>query len=122
MTGADAKKRIAIFGSTGSIGTQALDVVRSNPDIFEIEMLTAQTNDELLITQALEFKPNLVVIGDEKKYEKVKAALGSTLIKVFTGEINKSKTSINLSQLSKGIYIVRIGENKHAYTVKLVKM
>ncbi|MFT3908074.1 MAG: 1-deoxy-D-xylulose-5-phosphate reductoisomerase [Ferruginibacter sp.] len=86
MTGANAKKRIAIFGSTGSIGTQALDVVRSNPDIFEIEILTAQTNDELLITQALEFKPNIVVIGDEKKYEKVKAALGSTLIKVFTGE------------------------------------
>src|SRR3954471_20580656 len=86
MAGADAKKRIAIFGSTGSIGTQALDVVRSNPDFFEIEILTAQTNDELLITQALEFKPNAVVIGDEKKYEKVKAALGSTHIKVFSGD------------------------------------
>ena len=86
MAEAHAKKRIAIFGSTGSIGTQALDVVRSNPDIFEAEILTAQTNDELLIAQALEFKPNAVVIGDEKKYEKVKAALGSTQIKVFCGE------------------------------------
>src|SRR6476660_4747944 len=86
MPEAYAKKRIAIFGSTGSIGTQALEVIRANADIFEVEILTAQTNDELLITQALEFKPNAVVIGDEKKYEKVKAALGSTLIKVFGGE------------------------------------
>jgi 1-deoxy-D-xylulose-5-phosphate reductoisomerase len=79
-------KRIAIFGSTGSIGTQALDVIRANPDLFEVEILTAHTNDELLIHQALEFKPNAVVIVDEKKYEKVKQALSSTLIKVFTGE------------------------------------
>jgi 1-deoxy-D-xylulose-5-phosphate reductoisomerase len=79
-------KRIAIFGSTGSIGTQALDVIRANPDLFEVEILTAHTNDELLIQQALEFKPNAVVIVDEKKYEKVKQALSSTLIKVFTGE------------------------------------
>ena len=79
-------KRIAIFGSTGSIGTQALDVIRANQDLFEVEILTAHTNDELLIQQALEFKPNAVVIVDEKKYEKVKQALSSTLIKVFTGE------------------------------------
>ncbi len=79
-------KRIAIFGSTGSIGTQALDVIRANPDLFEVEILTAHTNDELLIQQAIEFKPNAVVIVDEKKYEKVKQALSSTLIKVFTGE------------------------------------
>ena len=65
------KKRIALFGSTGSIGTQALDVIRANPAFFEVEILTAQTNDELLIKQALEFKPNAVVIGDEKKYDKV---------------------------------------------------
>ncbi|UAY51258.1 1-deoxy-D-xylulose-5-phosphate reductoisomerase [Ferruginibacter albus] len=80
------KKRIAIFGSTGSIGTQALDVIRVNSDLFEAEILTAQTNDELLIKQALEFNPNAVVIGDEKKYETVKQALSSTNIKVFTGE------------------------------------
>jgi 1-deoxy-D-xylulose-5-phosphate reductoisomerase len=80
------KKRIAIFGSTGSIGTQALDVVRSQTDLFQVEILTAQTNDGLLISQALEFKPNAVVIGDEEKYKKVKDALQPHHIKVFTGE------------------------------------
>jgi 1-deoxy-D-xylulose-5-phosphate reductoisomerase len=80
------KKRIAIFGSTGSIGTQALDVIEANPDLFEVEILTAHTNDELLVKQALQFNPNAVVIVDEKKYEKVKQALSSTDVKVFTGE------------------------------------
>lgn len=86
MADQSTKKRIAIFGSTGSIGTQALEVIRANPDLFEVEILTAQTNDELLITQALEFKPNAVVIGDEARYLKVKEALSSTDIKVFAGE------------------------------------
>lgn len=80
------KKRIAIFGSTGSIGTQALDVVRSHADLFEIEVLTAQTNDELLLKQALEFSPNAIVIGDESKFSKLKDALASTHVKVFAGE------------------------------------
>jgi len=80
------KKRIAIFGSTGSIGTQALAVIETNPELFEVEILTAHTNDELLIKQALQFKPNAVVIVDEKKYDKVKQALSSTDVKVFTGE------------------------------------
>ena len=80
------KKRIAIFGSTGSIGTQALEVIRANTHLFEVEILTAQTNDELLITQALEFRPNAVVIGDETKYERLKEALSSSDIKVFAGE------------------------------------
>jgi 1-deoxy-D-xylulose-5-phosphate reductoisomerase len=80
------KKRIAIFGSTGSIGTQALEVIRTHADILEVEILTAQTNHELLIKQALEFMPNAVVIGDGKKYEIVKQALATTEIKVFTGE------------------------------------
>lgn len=79
-------KRIAIFGSTGSIGTQALDVIAANTDKFSAEVLTAQSNDDLLIRQALQFNPNVVVIGDEKKYTKVKEALSSTDIKVFTGE------------------------------------
>ena len=86
MADQSSKKRIAIFGSTGSIGTQALEVIRANPDLFEVEILTAQTNDELLITQALEFKPNAVVIGDETKYKKLKETLSSTDIKVFAGE------------------------------------
>ncbi len=79
-------KRIAIFGSTGSIGTQALDVIRANRDKFSVEILTAHTNHELLIKQALEFDPNIVVIGDDKKYQKVKDALSKKDIKVFAGE------------------------------------
>jgi len=79
-------KRIAIFGSTGSIGSQALEVIASNPGSFSVEVLTAHTNDELLIEQALKFNPNIVVIVDEKKYLKVKEALASTSIKVFAGE------------------------------------
>ena len=86
MADQSTKKRIAIFGSTGSIGTQALEVIRANSQLFEVEILTAQTNDELLITQALEFRPNAVVIGDESKYQKLKGALSSTDIKVFAGE------------------------------------
>lgn len=66
MTGQTNIKRIAVFGSTGSIGTQALEVISANPDKFSIEILTAQNNDELLVQQALQFKPNVVVIGDEK--------------------------------------------------------
>ena len=72
MADQSQKKRIAIFGSTGSIGTQALEVIRANTNLFEVEILTAQTNDELLITQALEFRPNAVVIGDESRYQKLK--------------------------------------------------
>ncbi len=79
-------KRIAIFGSTGSIGTQALDVIAANADKFSAEVLTAQSNDDLLIRQALQFNPNVVVIGDEKKYARVKEALAATDIKVFAGE------------------------------------
>lgn len=86
MAAAGEKKRIAIFGSTGSIGTQALEVIRSHPHLFEAEILTAQTNDELLIAQALEFKPNAVVIGEQSKYNKVKEALSGIETKVFTGE------------------------------------
>jgi 1-deoxy-D-xylulose-5-phosphate reductoisomerase len=86
MNSESIKKRIAIFGSTGSIGTQTLDVIAANPDKFSVEVLTAHTNDELLVQQALQFQPNIVVIGDEKKYANVKAALSSTSIKVFAGE------------------------------------
>ena len=82
MSDISTLKRIAIFGSTGSIGTQALDVIAANPDKFSAEILTAQNNDELLVQQALKFNPNVVVIGDEKKYTEVKEALSSTDIKV----------------------------------------
>jgi 1-deoxy-D-xylulose-5-phosphate reductoisomerase len=79
------KKRIAILGSTGSIGTQALDVVRMHSDQFETEVLTAQSNAALLIQQAKEFKPNCVVIGDESKHGMVRDALWSDDIKVYAG-------------------------------------
>jgi 1-deoxy-D-xylulose-5-phosphate reductoisomerase len=80
------KKRIALFGSTGSIGRQALEVIDANLDAFSAEILTAQSNDDLLIKQALHFKPDIVVIGDEKKYGVVKEALAKHPIKVFAGE------------------------------------
>ncbi len=80
------KKRIAIFGSTGSIGKQALEVILSNPDLFEVEILTAHSNDDMLVSQALQFSPNAVVISDQSKYEKVKKALSGTNTKVFAGE------------------------------------
>ncbi len=79
-------KRIAIFGSTGSIGTQALDVIEAHPDKFSVEVLTAHTNDTLLIEQALKFQPNVVVIVDDSKYNNVKEALATTPVKVFAGE------------------------------------
>ncbi len=86
MTGSTNIKRIALFGSTGSIGTQALEVIAANPDKFSVEVLTAQNNEDLLIQQALQFKPNVVVIGDEKKYLKVNEALHTSGTKVFAGE------------------------------------
>jgi len=81
------KKRIAIFGSTGSIGTQSLEVIKANSEAFEVEILTAHNNAELLISQALEFNPNAVNIVSEDKYEMVKTALAGTDIKVFSGEL-----------------------------------
>ena len=86
MHQSSSQRRIAIFGSTGSIGTQALDVIAANPTLFSAEVLTAQQNEQLLIEQAKQFKPNIVVIGDEKKYVVVKEALDPLGIKVFAGE------------------------------------
>jgi 1-deoxy-D-xylulose-5-phosphate reductoisomerase len=79
-------KRIAVYGSTGSIGTQTLDVIRENPSLFSAEILTAHHNADLLIAQAIKFKPNMVVIGNESLYEKVNSALSPLHIKVFAGE------------------------------------
>ncbi len=81
----EKKKNIAILGSTGSIGTQALDVIRANPHVFTVEVLTANGNANLLIQQALEFNPNAVVIADETKYNFVKNALLKHDIKVYAG-------------------------------------
>ncbi|WP_194777667.1 1-deoxy-D-xylulose-5-phosphate reductoisomerase [Pararhodonellum marinum] len=81
------RKRIAILGSTGSIGTQTLEVIRNHPERFEVEVLTAHNNADLLIAQALEFQPNCVVIGNEDLYVQVKQALDPQYIKVYAGEI-----------------------------------
>lgn len=78
-------KHVAILGSTGSIGTQALDVIAANPDSFQVEVLTANSNCDLLIEQALKFKPNAVVIGDDTKFDKVRDALWDADIKVYAG-------------------------------------
>ncbi len=80
------QKRIAIFGSTGSIGKQTLEVISAHPELFVAEILTAHSNDSLLIEQALQFVPNIVVIGDLAKYANVKKALEGKPIKVFAGE------------------------------------
>jgi 1-deoxy-D-xylulose-5-phosphate reductoisomerase len=79
------KKQIAILGSTGSIGRQTLEVIASQPDHFSVELLTAGNNAELLIEQAIEFKPNTVVIANQEHYNTVNEALTPHHIKVFAG-------------------------------------
>jgi 1-deoxy-D-xylulose-5-phosphate reductoisomerase len=79
-------KRIAILGSTGSIGTQALEVIAANPGNFELEVLTAHSNADLLIAQALAFRPNAVVIARDDLYNQVRDALQQEDIKVYAGE------------------------------------
>ena len=81
----EGKRHIAILGSTGSIGTQTLEVIGQHEDQFVAEVLTAQNNADLLIKQAQKFKPNVVVIGNEDHYETVSAALDPLGIKVYTG-------------------------------------
>ncbi len=80
------KKSVAVIGSTGSIGQQTLDIIAQHPDKFSAEVLTANTQSDLLIEQALKFNPNVVVIADKAQYAKVKEALSHTDIKVFAGK------------------------------------
>lgn len=79
------KKHIAILGSTGSIGTQALEVISEQSRFFELEVLTANSNSDLLIKQAIQHKPNAVVIADKEKFQEVNDALFSHEIKVYAG-------------------------------------
>ena len=79
------KKRIAILGSTGSIGTQALEVIEEQKDIFDVEVLSANTNSELLIKQSILHRPNSVVVVDESKYDEVFKELNPLNIKVYSG-------------------------------------
>lgn len=79
-------KRIAILGSTGSIGTQALEVVERHPDLFQVEILAAHSNAALLCEQALKFKPNAVIVTDSSKYDTVRQTLKGLPVKVFEGK------------------------------------
>jgi 1-deoxy-D-xylulose-5-phosphate reductoisomerase len=79
------KKKVAILGSTGSIGTQALEVIRLHRDLFDVEVLTAGRNAELLIEQALQFVPSYVVIADEMLYTEVRDSLSRLPVQVLTG-------------------------------------
>lgn len=81
----ETKKRIAVLGSTGSIGTQTLDVVEQHPDCFEVEVLTANNNVSLLAEQAKKFKPNMVVIANECRYDDLRDALKDEPVKIFAG-------------------------------------
>jgi 1-deoxy-D-xylulose-5-phosphate reductoisomerase len=85
------KKRIAILGSTGSIGVQTLEVIRQHPELFEVEVLSALNNCDILIRQAIEFLPNAVVIGNEKCYDKVVEGLKSYPVKVYAGSTSISQ-------------------------------
>ena len=78
-------RKIAILGSTGSIGTQALDVISSHPDLFEAYALTANNNVNLLIEQARHFQPEMVVIANEQHYDALKRGLSDLPIKVYAG-------------------------------------
>jgi len=80
------KRGIAILGSTGSIGTQALEVIRSNPDLFEVEVLTANNNVDLLIRQAFEFVPNVIVISNKSHYQRLCSELSRLPVKIYCGE------------------------------------
>ena len=80
------KKQIAILGSTGSIGTQALEVIAANDSLFEVYALTANNNVDLLIQQARKYNPEMVTVGNELHYSKLKEALSDLPIKVFAGD------------------------------------
>ena len=81
----ESRKKIALLGSTGSIGTQAIEVIEQFPELLQIEVLTAYSNADLLIAQAKKCKPNAVVIGQENLYDYVKEALWDDDVKVFAG-------------------------------------
>lgn len=113
------KKKIAILGSTGSIGTQALDVIAANSDLFEVEVLTAQSNADLLIEQAVKFKPNVVVIGEETLYDKVNAALDPLDIKVYCGQ--KSLASVVENENVHTVLTALVGYSGLIPTINAIK-
>ena len=114
------KKRIAILGSTGSIGKQTLEVIDAYPAHFEVEILTAQNNSELLIEQAKKYQPNAVVIGNELLYEKVFQALDPLKIKVYSGE--KSLASIVQSESIDLVVTALVGYSGLLPTIKAIEV
>ena len=112
-------KKIAILGSTGSIGTQALDVISKHKSLFEVEVLTANNNAELLIKQAEQHNPNFVVICNEKKYPEVFAALDKKGIKVFCGE--KSIEDVVESESIDIVLTALVGYSGLMPTIKAIK-
>lgn len=112
-------KKIAILGSTGSIGTQALDIAREQKDRIQIEVLTANSNADLLITQAKEFNPNHVVIADESKYMQVKEALANDDIKVFAG--NKSIADVMEITSADTVLTAMVGYSGLLPTIKAIQ-
>lgn len=113
------KTSIAILGSTGSIGTQALEVIAANPDKFEVEVLTAGANAELLISQAKLFKPNSVVIGNEDKYQLVFDALDAEGIKVYTGD--KALASVVQMDTINIVLVALVGYSGLLPTIKAIE-
>ncbi len=112
-------KKIAILGSTGSIGTQALDVISKHKSLFEVEVLTANNNADLLIKQAEQHNPNFVVICNEKKYSEVFAALDKKGIKVFCGE--KSIEDVVESESIDIVLTALVGYSGLMPTIKAIK-
>ena len=112
-------KKIAILGSTGSIGTQALEIVREQKDRIQVEVLTANSNADLLIAQAKEFNPNHVVIADESKYLQVKEALANDDIKVFAG--NKSIAEVMEITSADTVLTAMVGYSGLLPTIKAIQ-
>lgn len=115
----DNIKKIAILGSTGSIGTQALEIAREQKDRIQIEILTANSNADLLIAQAKEFNPNHVVIADESKYLQVKEALANDDIKVFAG--NKSIADVMEITSADTVLTAMVGYSGLLPTIKAIQ-
>ena len=113
------QKVITILGSTGSIGTQALDVVRENPDRYKIESLTAGRNASLLIEQIKEFKPTIAVIADESKYEEVKNSVAGLPTKVMTGTAAVANVAAN--DASEMVLVALVGYSGLAPTIAAIK-
>lgn len=113
------KKRIAILGSTGSIGTQSLEVIARNPDRFEVEALTANNNTSLLIDQARQFMPNVVVIGNEEKYHQLKEALLDLPIKVYAG--NKAIEQVVQMETIDMVVTAMVGYSGLLPTIKAIE-